>query len=101
MKMKDLRGCDRCGGSILPVFHIVEVTQAIVNAKAVNRELGMIQMMGGSMGLARVMGVDEDVVTKVPHSTTLFLCQDCSLGDEISLSELIEKRNEACKDTTG
>jgi hypothetical protein len=95
MKMKDLRPCDKCGGQIVPVFHIVEVTQAIVDARAVNREYGMVQVMGGSVALASIMGVNEDVVKMVPHSTTLILCQDCGLSGEINLAELVERRHEA------
>lgn len=95
MKMKDLRPCDKCGGQIVPVFHIVEVTQAIVDGAAVNREYGMIQMMGGSVALASVMGRNDDVVKIVPHSTKLILCQDCALTEEINLAELVERRHEA------
>ena len=95
MKLKELRCCDKCGGQIAPVFHIVEVTQAIVDSAAVNREYGMVQMMGGSVALASAMGVEEDVVKMVPHSTKLILCQDCGMSGELNLAELVERRHEA------
>ena len=98
MKMKDLRPCDKCGGQIVPVFHIVEVTQAIVDGAAVNREHGMVQMMGGSVGLASVLGRNEDVVKMVPHSTKLILCQDCGMSGDLNLAELVERRYEAEKE---
>ncbi len=95
MKMKDLRPCDKCGGQIVPVFHVIEVTQAIVDSAAVNREYGMVQMMGGSVALASAMGRDEDVVKLVPHSTKLILCQDCGMSGELNLAEFVERRYES------
>ncbi len=95
MKLKDLRCCDKCGGQIALVFHIVEVTQAIVDGAAVNREYGMVQAMGGSVALASIMGVEEDVVKMVPHSTKLILCQECGMSGELNLAELVEKRYDA------
>lgn len=95
MKMQDLRPCDKCGGEIVPVFHIVEVTQAIVDGAAVNREYATAQMMGGSITLASILGANENVVKLVPHSTKVILCQDCGMSSEFNLAELVERRHEA------
>ncbi len=94
MKMKDLRPCDKCGGQIAPVFHVVEVTQAIVDGAAASREYATAQMMGGSITLASILGANENVVKLVPHSTKLFLCQECAMSGELNLAELVERRYE-------
>ncbi len=98
MKIEDLRPCDNCQGPVAPVFYQVALTQTMINAQAVNAHLGLQMQLGGSHQLAKVMGTDEDVDHKL-GTTTLYICQDCTLSKEINLGSLIQQEIDKAKES--
>lgn len=98
MKLSELRPCDECGKQIAPIFYIVRASIAVIDAKATNQTLGLMQYFGGGsagLALAEVMGGSSDVV-KIGGDederlwTEIFLCQKCHLKP-INLAALAEK----------
>jgi hypothetical protein len=84
IKLDDLRPCAKCGDTVVPILYAVEVTQGIIDAKAVNTTLGLAQMMGGNMRIATVMGPNADAVIEL-STCRFFMCQMCfvsTLGSE-------------------
>ena len=91
IKINELHECDKCGGTLTgenqncPVFEVVRFSQAVLDAGAINRHMGMAQMMGGGnvgMTLADVMGPGEPAARVVAEEdgggwNEAFLCQDC------------------------
>ena len=92
LKLSELRPCDACGGPIASVFRHVTVQIAIVKPQEARAQLGLAQMLGGSLALAEVMGPSPQPVTVEDElAVTLFLCSTCYAG-ETCLGLLCEKR---------
>jgi hypothetical protein len=93
MKVSELRPCDNCGGKIAPSFFRLKVTQALINADAVNEFLGMHQFFGGRASHALVENFApkaHDAVLffgdKDPQlETTLLICVSCAIGAPLDL----------------
>ncbi|KKM26512.1 hypothetical protein LCGC14_1584010 [marine sediment metagenome] len=110
--IKDLHECDKCGGTLTgenkncPVFEVVRFSQAVLDAGAINRHLGMAQMMGGGnvgMTLANVMGPGEPAARIVAEEdgdgwNEAFLCQDCFLEIFGEIVERVMNRKEEAKE---
>jgi len=84
MKISQLRPCDACGNKISPTFYVVRFSLAVVNYRAINENLGLMQMFGGSVSLAEAMTSQPEVVTVTgdedPYlQTEVFICTDCFL----------------------
>ena len=84
MKETELRECAECahchekiGHTGIPIFHRVSVQTYGLNAHAMQRQAGMEMMMGGHVGLAQVMGANEDLATEIGDATEVTLCSDC------------------------
>lgn len=95
-KVTDLRPCDNCGGPIHPNFMVVRVSQAVIDANAVNQVLGTAQLMGGSIGFGELFAGEPQAVKVfgdvVPALwTELVICQDCFYGNTLELPILVEK----------
>lgn len=102
MKVSELRPCDNCGGPIAPAFYRVKVTQALINADAVNEFLGMHLFFGGRASAALVENFapksnDAALIfgDKDPQlETTLLLCQGCAIGASIDLGLLLSRHEQ-------
>jgi hypothetical protein len=96
-KVTDLRPCDNCGGKINPIFLVLRVSQAAVDAHAVNQVLGMAQIMGGSLALGELFSTQTDVIKVFGDEepglmTEIFICQECFYGNPLDLAGLVEQR---------
>lgn len=61
MKITELKPCEYCGGPVVPFIHEVTVKRIFIKPDAVNRTLGLSQMLGGNaLGLAEVMRDEDD-----------------------------------------
>lgn len=113
--LKDLRPCDFCGQPLTrsimgdginnsPMFYQIEIKTVILNAGAINEQLGLAQMLGGSMRLAEVMGArggEAAQVLEEPDAVTkLFQCQVCNMNAKksISLAEVAERRHDKIRE---
>lgn len=107
MKLSELHPCDECGGTLLApsaaTFLVVDVQQAMVDGRAVQRMQGMAALWNRpltdpkALQLAETMGPDQGEAVmlfgeKNPElKTGLFLCMNCGT----SLMLLVERRNAA------
>ena len=98
MKVSELRPCDKCGGPINPVFHVVRFSPAVVDQQAVRETMGLNMMFGGALGLAEALTSSPDAVRIAmdeaegkPLQVELFLCESCYCGD-VNLAALAEKK---------
>lgn len=82
MKLSELKPCTYCGGPLTgenrsaPIFHVVEIRHAMIDANAVNEVLGMTRYFQGALGLAEVMAPREPIKVSKIISTTM-ICNDC------------------------
>src|SRR5208282_4580381 len=97
--IKELRGCDACGGQIAPFFKVVTVQFAMFNNRNLRTLLGTTDILGGihnpgALAIAAVMapGADEIITVSLEPYTTveLFICQKCEMG-EINLAEVAQR----------
>lgn len=99
MELKDLRPCQKCGAAINPFFYKVKVKHCLLNANAINRELGLVQMLGGSMSLASVFSAERELDIDITKEKEFLICQQCFLESFHSLHEelevVIEKEQDA------
>ncbi len=101
MKLSELRPCDNCGGQIAPMFYLVRISHAMIDAKVANEVLGLTQMFQGHLHLAEVMGARPDDAVMILGEkdpdmwTELILCQNCSLLSNLNIGVLMEGRAEA------
>jgi hypothetical protein len=100
MNLSDLRPCDKCGGKLYPNFYVIRASLAIFKPSATNQALGMLQFMGGNLGLAEMFTAEEPVTVAMDQKkgdgymmNEIFLCQNC-LIHPINLAEIIERRQE-------
>jgi hypothetical protein len=110
MKITELRPCDLCQGPINGQdrgvqFFVVRVSTAIIDAGAVNRHLGLAQMLGSDQ-LAHVVGPNEDAATIVADQgdgewNELHVCMDCWAKHLYLLSSAIEDRSKDERSGTG
>jgi hypothetical protein len=80
VKLSQLRPCDACGEAIGFCFFRLQVEQHVVDARAVQKHMGLAQMFGGSArahGLAEVFTGDPDDATKKATERHVLLCNDC------------------------
>lgn len=82
-----IRPCDECGGKIGPDFYVVKVAQGLVDYAAVNRHLGLAQMLQ-SAALAEVLGPDEALERIVAGEDAngwpeRVLCQRCFVEQDL------------------
>lgn len=97
MKLSELRPCDNCGGPVGTTFNILRHSIVAVNAEKANRVLGMAQFFQGHLGLAEVMGPEDNPVIIAGEFnpvlwTDLFICQDCYYQKHLSIPSMMENR---------
>lgn len=102
--IKELRGCDSCGGQIAPFFKVVTVEFALFNRKNLQSLLGTTEILGGlsnpgALAIAAVMapGADEVITVSEELTIELFICQKCELG-HLCLADVAQKRNDAIEE---
>lgn len=79
MKLTDLKPCECCAGPVAPFIHEVTVRRIFIKPDAVNRTLGLNQMLGGdALGLAEVFSPDGSVTEELDSHTAL-LCSECAM----------------------
>jgi hypothetical protein len=72
--------CDRCGRRVAvnskTSFYVVKIEKYELDTEALRRNAALVEMLGGSVSLARAMGPDEDMAKPVKEKE-LTLCGDC------------------------
>lgn len=96
MKERALRAaatCTNCGEKIgksgVPMFWRVRIQRLGLDLRALQRQSGL-EMMMGSVGLARALSPDEEMTVSVAGPLTVTICEDCA-DKRICLLELLEK----------
>ena len=90
----ELQMCANCGKGMAHdnnlVFYRIHVEQFVLDGKAIMRQHGLEQMMGGNAALAQIMGPNEPIAHGMGQSCRL-LCQPCLLEQpgEVTLANLI------------
>ena len=91
IKVENLKPCASCGGLLTgeggrnPAFQVLRFSLAIVNARGLQRRMGLAQMLGGGsagFNLAGVMGPSEPAAVIVAEEeggswAQVFLCMEC------------------------
>lgn len=81
MRQRDIKPCAICGKGVAqggPVFVRMQIDRLILDINAINRQVGLEMMLGGSAFLAHAMGPDEDMA-KVLEETTVLICGRCQM----------------------
>lgn len=99
MKLSELKSCAVCNGKIAPLWYVVRVSQAMLNPRAANQTLGLMQMFGGNLALAEIMSPEPDCVLvmgdKEPSlMTEINICQNCFLMKPLHMGLLMESSRE-------
>ena len=98
MKQPDFQPCCLCHKGImhtgLPVFYRIRIESMGIDIKAVNRQLGFEQFMGGNAALAYHMGAQESLASSLDEGKTLLLCHACALDSEATMCHLIAAMEE-------
>ena len=99
MKEKELRERAECGicdrkimKSASPLFYVVSIQRFGVEMRAVHRQAGLEQFLGGSVAIAQAMGPDEDMATELTDKKELTVCEGCA-GKPIEVHRLSEIAN--------
>lgn len=89
MKEKELRAhatCSLCrkkiGESDLPLFYRLTIERFGVKLDAVRRQAGLEMLLNGHVGLAQIMGPDEEMAMPLMEKLTLVVCETCSMQQE-------------------
>lgn len=91
IKVEDLKPCASCGGLLTgeggrnPTFQVLRFSLAVVNARGIQRRMGLAQIFGGGsagFNLAGVMGPSEPAAVIMAEEeggawTEVFLCMEC------------------------
>ncbi|MGD9850144.1 MAG: hypothetical protein AB7T38_02635 [Nitrospirales bacterium] len=80
MELKELKPCDLCGGPINPFFFKLTAQQFMLDQQAIQRNMGLMQMMGGSLELANVFSPSSAMEKPLTTVHEVLLCQACFLG---------------------
>lgn len=93
LKQRDLTACAVCGKGVMhdgtPTFYRIQIEHYVVDIRAVQRQCGLEQMLGGAAALAQVMGPDDDMAKRA-YAGTAIVCQPCSLKPDLCLAHLAE-----------
>ena len=91
VKVEDLKPCASCGGLLTgegglnPAFQVVRFSLAVVNARGLQRRMGLAQIFGGGtagFNLAGVMDPSEPAAVIMAEEeggswAQVFLCMEC------------------------
>lgn len=95
MKNSKLRPCDNCGGKLqgeinLGIFAVIKYQGMKIDSDAVRQTMGLSQQLG-SFALAEVMSPNPELAKKSGDEVEIFLCADCIVQNNITVSELVGK----------
>jgi hypothetical protein len=89
--------CAACGKKIghagVPIFWTVEIERHGLKRDALDRQMGLTQMLGGHARLASVMGPNEEMTTPLIKPVKLTICEPCSAA-RVCISQLVEAASE-------
>ncbi len=95
MDAGELLKCAGCSKGMLhghnPVFYEVTVRQCIADLRNIGRMHGMEMMMGGNVGLARVLSPSNVVAQRIGEPSRVLVCIDCAMQDGLPVVLLLEK----------
>lgn len=105
MKLSELKPCAACKGKLVPIWYVVRVTQAMVNASVANEVLSLVMRFGANdagLAVAEAMAPEPDCVMILGDKekalmTELHICQSCFIDKFSDLAVLVEK--ERCDGT--
>lgn len=87
MKQSDLKPCSACGKGVMhegiPIFYTFSMSTMGVDANAVQQQVGLEMMLGGSASLANVMGTDAVMAAEV-DTKNIVLCHSCMMNCNVS-----------------
>lgn len=90
MKAADMQKCAICGRGVLhaglPLFWRVSLQRMGVDMAAVRQTAGL-EMMLGSVPLARALGPDPDIASPIGEGRTIVVCERCA-GEQTSVYQL-------------
>lgn len=94
MKQTDVKPCCRCGKGMMhtgiPVFYRVTIDIMGVDGRAVQRQHGLEQMLGGAAAVAQAMGENADIGLPIGAPLRGLLCHSCALAADVTFAELVE-----------
>lgn len=102
MKQTDFTPCCRCGKGVmhtgLPLFFRITIERMGVDAKAVQRQHGLEQLLGGHAGIAHAMGPDEDMGLPIGEPQRGLICHACAMDFEgTTFAELLVATDQPAK----
>lgn len=93
MKQSELQPCANCGKGMMHSgqihFYRAEISQQIVDMRAVQRQHGLEMMLGGAAALAQAMSPNDDIAIQCASKTVL-LCADCGMSQHLPVAVLME-----------
>ena len=97
----DIQACAGCGqgvGVSGPVFYRLKIEQMVLDARAVQREAGLEQMLGGNVAIARALSPETDFA-QVFLEAEVLLCGAC--GIEPTVLAILLDQDESDKEEDG
>ena len=83
-KQTDIKPCGICGKGIAHdqgiMFYRVRVEPFVLDAQAIERQIGMEKLMGGNAAIAFHMGPQENMATALGEPYSLLVCGSCMLS---------------------
>jgi hypothetical protein len=81
MKAKDIQNCAVCQKGLMhagmPLFWRIKLQRMGLDRRAIEQTAGL-EMMMGSVALARVMGPDPDIAKPVDDEHEVLVCEHCA-----------------------
>lgn len=78
----DIQPCAVCRKGImhagLPLFYKVTVTRLGIDARAVQRQSGLEQMLGGNAAIARALSPNDELAQVMNGPRTIIICELCT-----------------------
>lgn len=94
MKQNEIKPCARCGKGVMhtgvPLLYRVTIEQMGVDARAVQRQAGLEQVLGGAAKLAFHMGPNEDMCVPIGDADKGLICHECAMSPDFTFAELTE-----------
>ena len=98
LKASELRPCDICRGTIVPIFYRMQVKfqQTMVDKSSVDQVLGTAQIFGGNLSLGSMMSPNSDATRALGYELTkeFVICANCLPSFGITAVELMAQYEE-------
>lgn len=101
MKRTEISKCALCGQGVMHdgniIFYRLSIQTFGMDLKAVQRQAGLEQFLGGNAAIAHAMGPDEDLAIAVHEPETALVCLPCACTPSCvaSLLELFGRTEKA------